>query len=269
MPDLSYIASQLAQYSRKPTAENLLDLKRAQQFFISTPNIGLCYSTVTTPSFNLVGYMDADHAADPDNRRSRTGFLFRLEPTGPISWNSQKQELVALSSAEAEFIAATAAVREGLYLQELLQEEKFQLCQPFTCTAMTRVRSESQTSQTRGAGYSAKAEIYVDAMAAQKLRWLIFLLNDLGVRSSTPLALFAENKAMIPMSREPRLESRVKHIDVRQFFLRELQQRGHARLDYMESAANIADIFTKALPPGDHHSICLQLDLVKAGPRLL
>ncbi|CAI7870277.1 unnamed protein product [Closterium sp. NIES-53] len=123
-PDLSYIASQLTRYSRKPTAENLLDLQRALQFFISTPNVGLCYSTIPTSSFNLIGYVDVEHAADPNNRRSRTGFLFHLEPSGPISWNSQKQELVALSSAEAEFIAATAAVREGLYLQELLQEAK-------------------------------------------------------------------------------------------------------------------------------------------------
>ncbi|CAI7878277.1 unnamed protein product [Closterium sp. NIES-53] len=73
-PDLSYIASQLAQYSRKPTAENLLDLQWALQFFISTPNVGLCYSTIPTPSFNLIGYVDADHAADPDNRQSRTCF---------------------------------------------------------------------------------------------------------------------------------------------------------------------------------------------------
>ncbi|CAI7847061.1 unnamed protein product [Closterium sp. NIES-53] len=123
-PDLSYIASQLAQYSRKPTAENLLYLQRALQFFISTPNVGLYYSTIQTVSFNLIGYVDADHTADRGNRRFRTGFLFRLEPSGLISWNSQKQELVALSSAEAEFIAATAAVREGLYLQELLQEAK-------------------------------------------------------------------------------------------------------------------------------------------------
>ncbi|CAI5990602.1 unnamed protein product [Closterium sp. NIES-64] len=123
-PDLSYIASQLAQYSRKPVAENQLDLERALQYFISTPDIGLSYSTMTATSFNLNGYVDADHAADPANRRSRTGFVFRLEPTGPISWNSQKQELVALSSAEAEYIATTAAVREGLYLQELLQEAK-------------------------------------------------------------------------------------------------------------------------------------------------
>ncbi|CAI5478574.1 unnamed protein product [Closterium sp. Yama58-4] len=122
--DPTFRTSPLAQYSRKPVAENQLDLERALQYFISTPDIGLSYSTLPTTSFNLNGYVDADHAADPANRRSRTGFVFRLEPTGPISWNSQKQELVALSSAEAEYIAATAAVREGLYLQELLQEAK-------------------------------------------------------------------------------------------------------------------------------------------------
>ncbi|CAI7782801.1 unnamed protein product [Closterium sp. NIES-53] len=88
------------------------------------PNVGLCYSTIPAASFNLIGYMDADHAADHENQRSRTSFLFRLELSGLISWNSRKQELVALSSVEAEFIAATAAVREGLYLQELLQEAK-------------------------------------------------------------------------------------------------------------------------------------------------
>ncbi|CAI7899491.1 unnamed protein product [Closterium sp. NIES-53] len=123
-PNLSYIASQLAQHSHKPTAENLMDLQRALQFFISTPNIRLCYSTVPTSFFNLISYVDADRAADLDNRWSRTGFLFRPEPTGPISRNSQKQELVALSSAEAELIAVTATVHEALYLHERLQEAK-------------------------------------------------------------------------------------------------------------------------------------------------
>ncbi|CAI7791873.1 unnamed protein product [Closterium sp. NIES-54] len=90
----------------------------------------LLFASITCrPDFSYIAsqlahYVDADHAADPDNRQSRKGFLFRLEPSGPISWNSQKQELVALSSAEAEFIAATAAICEGLYLQELLQEAK-------------------------------------------------------------------------------------------------------------------------------------------------
>ncbi|CAI7915282.1 unnamed protein product [Closterium sp. NIES-53] len=123
-PDLSYISSQLAQYTKWPEGEHMLDLQRALQYFISTPHNGLTYSILMTRSFSLVGYKDADHAANPANRRSRSGFLFRLEPTGPFSWNSQKQEMVALSSTEAEFIAATSAVCEGLYLQDLLQEAK-------------------------------------------------------------------------------------------------------------------------------------------------
>ncbi|CAI7783869.1 unnamed protein product [Closterium sp. NIES-53] len=80
-PNLSYIANQLAQYSRKPVAENQLDLERTLQYFISTPDIGLSYSTLTTTSFNLNSYVDADHAADHANRRSRSGFFFCLEPT--------------------------------------------------------------------------------------------------------------------------------------------------------------------------------------------
>ncbi|CAI7812649.1 unnamed protein product, partial [Closterium sp. NIES-53] len=70
---------------------------------------------------------------------------------------------------------------------------------------------------------SAEAEIYAGAMAAQELRWLNFLLAD--------------------------LETRVKHIDARYFLLRELQQRGQVRLDFVASEANTADLFTKALAP--------------------
>ncbi|CAI7736918.1 unnamed protein product, partial [Closterium sp. NIES-53] len=100
---------------------------------------------------------------------------------------------------------------------------------------------------------SAVAAIYTGAMAAQELRWFIFLLTDLGERSSSAPTLFADNKAMILMCREPQLESRVKHIDVRYFLLREFQRRGQARFDFAASEANIANIFTKVIPLGDHN----------------
>ncbi|CAI7879681.1 unnamed protein product [Closterium sp. NIES-53] len=87
-------------------------------------------------------------------------------------------------------------------------------------------------------------------MAAQELRWLTFLLGDLGERSHTAPTLFADNKAMILLCRKPRLETRVKHIDVRYFLLRELQRRGLVRLDFVASDANTTDLITKALAPG-------------------
>ncbi|CAI7879331.1 unnamed protein product [Closterium sp. NIES-54] len=99
-------------------------------------------------------------------------------------------------------------------------------------------------------------------MAAQELRWLTFLLADLGERPSSAPTLFTDNKASILLCREPRLESRVKHIHVRYFLLRELQKRGQARFEFVESEANTADIFTKALPPCDHQSLVLLSHLV-------
>ncbi|CAI7788646.1 unnamed protein product [Closterium sp. NIES-53] len=123
-PDLSYSASQLATYLKRPEDQHMKELDRALHNLVSTPTIGLIYYRNITTMPELIGYVDADHAGDSDNRRSRTGYIYRHEPIGPISWQSSKQELVALSSAEAEYIALCSATKEGLYLRELLEEAK-------------------------------------------------------------------------------------------------------------------------------------------------
>ncbi|CAI7747008.1 unnamed protein product [Closterium sp. NIES-54] len=123
-PDLSYSASQLATYLKGPKDEHMKELDRALHYLVSTTTTGLIYYKNITTTPKLIGYVDADHAGDPDNRRSRTGYIYRLEPIGPISWQSSKQELIALSSAEAEYIALCSATKEGLYLRELLEEAK-------------------------------------------------------------------------------------------------------------------------------------------------
>ncbi|CAI7885981.1 unnamed protein product [Closterium sp. NIES-54] len=123
-PDLSHSASQLATYLKKPEAEHLAELDRALHYFASTPTIGLTYYKNATTPTKLIGYVDADHAGDSENRRLRTRYIYRLEPIGPISWQSSKQELIALSSAEAEYIALCSATKEGIYLRELLEEAK-------------------------------------------------------------------------------------------------------------------------------------------------
>ncbi|CAI7882405.1 unnamed protein product [Closterium sp. NIES-53] len=108
-------------------------------------------------------------------------------------------------------------------------------------------------------GSSCEAEIYAGAMAAQELRWLTHLLTDLGEPPRSPPVLYVDNKAMLALCREHRLEHRTKHIALRYFLARELQQRGQLRLAYVASEANTADIFTKALPPGDHQRLCTML----------
>ncbi|CAI7870618.1 unnamed protein product [Closterium sp. NIES-53] len=109
---------------------------------------------------------------------------------------------------------------------------------------------------------SCEAEIYAGAMATQELRWLTYLLTDLGEPPSSPPVLYVDNKAMLALCREHRLEHKTKHIALRYFLARELQQRGQLRLAYVASQANTADIFTKALQPCDHQRFCTMLDCV-------
>ncbi|CAI7757101.1 unnamed protein product [Closterium sp. NIES-53] len=116
---------------------------------------------------------------------------------------------------------------------------------------------------------SCEAEIYATAMAAQELRWLTYLLTDLGERPSSPPVLYVDNKAAIALCQEHRLENRTKHIALRYFLARELQQRGQLCLRYVATRANTADIFTKALQPGDHQRFCTVLGLVPTVPHLL
>ncbi|CAI7800357.1 unnamed protein product, partial [Closterium sp. NIES-54] len=111
---------------------------------------------------------------------------------------------------------------------------------------------------------SCEAEIYAGAMAAQELRWLTYLLIDLGEPPRSLPVMYVDNKAMLTLFREHRLEHRTKHIALRYFLARELQQRGQLRLAYVASQANTADIFTKALQPCDHQRFCTMLALCEA-----
>ncbi|CAI7856765.1 unnamed protein product [Closterium sp. NIES-54] len=118
-------------------------------------------------------------------------------------------------------------------------------------------------------GSSCEAEIYAGAMAAQELRWLTYLLTDLGERPCSPPVLYVDNKAMLALCREQRLEHITKHIALRYFFARELQQRRQLRLSYVALRANTADVFARALGSGDHQRFCTALGLVPTQPHIL
>ncbi|CAI7880091.1 unnamed protein product [Closterium sp. NIES-53] len=129
--------------------------------------------------------------------------------------------------------------------------------------------SRQSTRSSSVLSSSCEAEIYAGAMAAQELCWLTYLLTDLGEVPHSPPVLYVDNKAMLALCQEHRLEHRTKHIALRYFLARELQQRGQLRLAYVASQANTADVFTKALQPCDHQHFCTVLGLVPTVPHLL
>ncbi|CAI7845351.1 unnamed protein product [Closterium sp. NIES-54] len=115
---------------------------------------------------------------------------------------------------------------------------------------------------------SCEADIYAGAMA-QELCWLTYFLTDLGEQPRSPPVLYVDNKAMIALCQDHRLEHRTKHIALRYFLACELQQRGQLHLAYVATWANTADIFTKALLPSDHQRFTTVLGLVPTLPHLL
>ncbi|CAI7895160.1 unnamed protein product [Closterium sp. NIES-54] len=123
--------------------------------------------------------------------------------------------------------------------------------------------ADDQATQRSSQGYTFSLR------SGSELRWLTYLLTDLGEQPRSPPVLYVDNKAMLALCRDHRLEHRTKHIALRYFLARELQQRGQLRLAYVASEANTADIFTKALAPGDHQRFCTLLGLVPTWPHLL
>lgn len=89
------------------------------RYLRETVSLGLIFTRST--SLSLLGFSDSSHNVDIDDGRSTTGYVFYLN-TSPISWCSCKHEIVALSSCEAEFMAATEAAKQAIWLQELLGE---------------------------------------------------------------------------------------------------------------------------------------------------
>ena len=71
----------------------------------------------------LIGFMDSDYAGDRDKRRSTTTYIFTM-CGNCVSWKSQLQSVVALSSTEAEYIVATEAAKEAMWIKGLLMELK-------------------------------------------------------------------------------------------------------------------------------------------------
>ncbi len=138
----------------------------------------------------LVAFADSDFATDPDTRRSVSGWCIFLGGK-LIAWHAKQQELIATSTAEAEWYSACSASQQVLWTQSVLKE--------------------------------------------------------LGLQSEGPITIYEDNNACIQFGKNPIHTSRMKHIDVKYFFLRELIQRKLVLLQAVKSEHNVADFFTKVL----------------------
>lgn len=117
-PDIMYAVSMVSQFLHCYNDSHWNAVKKILKYLAGTIEFGLCYQSKPQTT-DLIGYSDADYANDLTSRRSMTGYVF-MKNGAAVTWSSQRQQSVALSTTEAEFMAACAATKETIWLKQLL-----------------------------------------------------------------------------------------------------------------------------------------------------
>ena len=121
-PDLAFSVGVLGRHMHNPNSEHLEAAKRVLRYIKGTRSLGILYSGSGGDNTCWpVAYCDSDYAGDPGTRRSTSGHVFMLAG-GAVSWQSRLQNIVTLSSCEAEYAALTEAIREALWIRSLMLE---------------------------------------------------------------------------------------------------------------------------------------------------
>ncbi|KAH8360126.1 hypothetical protein KR093_010886 [Drosophila rubida] len=129
-PDLCTSVSILSRYTNKNNKELWQCLKRVLRYLKGTIDLKLTYVKSSNIENIIVGYADSDWAGSESDRKSTTGYLFKMFEVNTICWNCMKQNSVAASSTEAEYMALFEAVREALWLKSLMKEIKLEISHP-------------------------------------------------------------------------------------------------------------------------------------------
>eukprot|EP00253_Pinus_taeda_P002267 PITA_02267 len=117
-PDIAHAVGVVSRYMNNLGKEHWMAMKWILRYLKVTTNQALCFGG---SNISLQGYVDVDMAGDRDNRRRTTGYVFTIGGTA-IRWVSKIQSVVALSTTEAEYVAATEASKEMIWLQSFMGE---------------------------------------------------------------------------------------------------------------------------------------------------
>ncbi|GJX46557.1 hypothetical protein Tco_0271747 [Tanacetum coccineum] len=118
-PDLSYSVGLLSRFMQEPREQHMKAIRQVLRYVKGTKDYGITYKH--NGGNKIHGFSDSSYGVNTQEGKGTTGIIFYYGES-PISWSTQKQATVALSSCESEFIAATAAATQALWLKRLLSK---------------------------------------------------------------------------------------------------------------------------------------------------
>ena len=123
-PDIAFAVSSVARFCSKPEQQHWTAVKRIMRYLNGTINLGLLYTIQSSEdSAMCVGYSDAEWDGELSDRKSTSGYAFQMSGAA-ITWRSKKQSCVAISTAEAKYMALACAAQEAVRLQQLISDLK-------------------------------------------------------------------------------------------------------------------------------------------------
>jgi hypothetical protein len=187
-PDLAAAVGLLSRFLQNPGEQHWMAVKKIFKYLQGSRKLGLKYER--GEKVELTAYTDSDWAGDIDSRKSTSGYVVMMGGAA-VSWKSKRQDSVALSSTEAEYMASTQACKEVIWGKDFLSELSF----------------EQGTVQ-----------------------------------------MYTDNQSSIKVMRNPVGHSRMKHIELQAYFVRDLIERGDVNFSYCSTDVQVADSLTKAVP---------------------
>ena len=177
-------------FSANPGPAHWNALKHLCRYLQGTKDVKLCYQPDPRQQERFTAYADADFGGDSDSRRSTSGLIVKIG-TGAVSWASKLQPIVTLSTTEAEYVSATSA--------------------------------------------------------GQEILWLRNLFAELGFPLQGPSSLCLDNQSALAVTKQPEHHGRMKHLDLRFYWLRDAVKAGLIAPRYISTKSMPADIMTKSL----------------------
>ena len=138
-PDVSYSVGVCCRYLQNPTKDHFQVAKRILRYLNGTANYRVCFGPRNETDGELLGCTDSSYGDCEDTGRSTSGYVFYYW-NGPVSWTSNRQKLTTLSTAEAEYVGATNAAKEMLFLQDILKATGHQ------STVTPRLQTDNQAA---------------------------------------------------------------------------------------------------------------------------
>ena len=112
-PDIAYAVGVVCRFTQNPGLAHWKAVKHIFRYLKGTQDLNLTFSPVA-PHEPFQAYTDADHKGNTDNGKLTSGFLIKIR-SGAVSWSSKLQPVIALSTTEAEYIAAVHAGKEVIW----------------------------------------------------------------------------------------------------------------------------------------------------------